>query len=131
NAGLESVENKSKSVVDGMGKQWAVHAQTIVHISDRSKSSIDRTIASVQRLADAYGKTEVEKLTTAQDRLVERFKGEQSVIDAVTAAYGKMIAAAKDAESEKAKLAQQSAIDSYTRQASLYQKTGVSRLEAQ
>ena len=131
NAGLESVENKSKSVVDGMGKQWAAHAETIVRISDRSKSSIDRTVASVQKLADAYGKTEVEKLLATQDQLIQRFKGEQAVVDAVTSSYGKMIAAAKEAEAAKAKAAQQSAIDSYTRQAALYQKTGVARLEAQ
>jgi hypothetical protein len=131
NAGLESVENKTKSVVDGMGKQWAVHAETIVRISDRSKASIDRTIMSVQKLADAYGKTEVEKLMATQDQLVQRFKGEQSVIDAVTSSYGKMIAAAKESEAVKAKAAQQSAIDSYERQASLYQKTGSARLEAQ
>ena len=103
-----------------MGKQWAVHAETIVRISDRSKASIDRTVASVQKLADAYGKTEVEKLMAAQDQLVQRFKGEQTVIDAVTSSYGKMIATAKEAEAAaKAKAAQQSAIDSYERQAAL------------
>src|SRR5689334_480745 len=105
-----------------MGKQWAVHAETIVRISDRSKASIDRTIASVQKLADSYGKTEVEKLVATQDQLIQRFKGEQTVIDAVTELYGKMIAAAKEAEAAKAKAAQQSAIDSYTREAALFQK---------
>src|SRR5690349_13768296 len=90
NAGLESIENKTKTVVDGMGKQWTVHTETIVRISDRSKASIDRTIASVQKLADSYGKTEVEKLVATQDQLIQRFKGEQTVIDAVTESYGKM-----------------------------------------
>jgi hypothetical protein len=138
NAGLESVENKAKSVVDGMGKQWSSYAETVIRISDRSKSSIDRTIASMQKLGDSYGKTEIEKLTLAQDQLMQKFKGEQSVLDAISASYGRMKAVAQDAEAAKIKAAEESAraversaISSLEREAALYGKTGTARLEAQ
>lgn len=88
NAGLESVEKTADKAAAGMSRQW----ETVIRVSDRSKSSVDRLISSLEKQAATYGKTGVERLIAERDELIARYKTEQRAVDAITASYAKMIA---------------------------------------
>lgn len=121
NAGLDSIEKKSATVVDNMSKQWELQARTVINVVDRSKNAVDRYLTSLNKQAAAYGKTnEIERLIALRDTSIAKYKDEQRAVDGITASYDKMIAKA-----------QQAAVTSYENQAALYKRTGVERLEAQ
>ena len=93
NAALDGHERQAKTVLDRTGKAWEVMGGTVVRVSDRSKSSLDRLLESMQRQADMAGKTGVERLVMQRDQLIARWQKEQGAVDAITASYQKLIAA--------------------------------------
>jgi len=93
NAGLDDIERKTKTVLDRTGKEWEVMGGTVVRVSDRSKTSLDRLLDSMQKQADMAGKSGVERLVSQRDQLISRWQKEQSAVDAITKSYEKLIAA--------------------------------------
>jgi hypothetical protein len=93
NAALGSFENKAES---SHGK--------VIRISDQTRSSVQRLIASLEKQADVYGKSGVEKLVAQRDQLLQRYGREPVAVDAITKSYERMITAQKgiDAEMQKA-----------------------------
>jgi ATP dependent DNA ligase C terminal region len=82
NAGLDSFEKKAESS----------HSK-VIRISDQTRSSVQRLIASLEKQAETYGKSGVERLITQRDQLLQRYNREPQAIDAITRSYEKMIAA--------------------------------------
>lgn len=80
NAALDSFEKKAES---SHGK--------VIRISDQTRSSVQRLIASLEKQADTYGKSGVEKLISQRDQLLQRYSREPQAIDAITKSYEKMI----------------------------------------
>src|SRR5664279_297873 len=95
NAGLDSFEKKAES---SHGK--------VIRISDQTRSSVQRLIASLEKQAETYGKSGVDRLITQRDQLLQRYNREPQAIDAITRSYEKMIAmeerAAREALAVKA-----------------------------
>src|ERR1039458_1172784 len=89
NAALDSFEKKSES---SHGK--------VIRISDQTRSSVQRLIASLEKLAETYGKSGVEKLLVQRDQLLQRYAKEPAAIDAITKSYERMVAEQKKVESE-------------------------------
>ncbi|MGD0497535.1 MAG: hypothetical protein ABSC23_03765 [Bryobacteraceae bacterium] len=93
NTALDGHEQKVKTVLDRTGKEWEVLGGTVVRVSDRSKTSLDRLLQSMERQAQIAGKTGVERLVAERDQLIARWQKEQSAVDAITRSYEKLIAA--------------------------------------
>jgi hypothetical protein len=95
NAGLDSFEKKAESA----------HGK-VIRITDQTRSSVQRLIASLEKQAEAYGKTGVDRLISQRDQLLQRYAKEPAAIDAITKSYEKMIAveekAAREAVAAKA-----------------------------
>ena len=64
NAGLDSFEKKAES---SHGK--------VIRISDQTRSSVQRLIASLEKQAETYGKSGVDRLITQRDHLLQRYTG--------------------------------------------------------
>lgn len=92
NAGQDETEKKLVGSIDRINKAQQSQGDNVIRITDRSRSSIDRLVASVEKQASAYGKTGVERLIQQRDQYIQRLNGEQQAIDRVTASYNKMIA---------------------------------------
>jgi vacuolar-type H+-ATPase subunit H len=89
NAGLASFEQKAES---SHGK--------VIRITDQTRSSIQRLIASLEKQAETYGKSGVDRLITQRDSLLQRYAKEPQAIDAITRAYERMIETQKKADAE-------------------------------
>lgn len=91
NAGLDSFEKKAESA----------HGK-VIRITDQTRSSVQRLIASLEKQADVYGKSGVERLVAQRDQLLQRYAKEPAAIDAITRSYEKMIAVEEKAAREAA-----------------------------
>jgi len=95
NAGLDSFEKKAESA----------HGK-VIRITDQARSSVQRLIASLEKQAETYGKSGVERLISQRDQFLQRYAKEPAAIDAITRSYEKMIAieerAAREAAAAKA-----------------------------
>src|SRR5579885_3617595 len=91
NAGLERFEQKAESA----------HGK-VVRITDQIRSSVQRLIASLEKQAETYGKSGVERLISQRDQLLQRYAKEPAAIDALTRSYEKMIAVEEKAAREAA-----------------------------
>ena len=80
NADLAAVERQAQKTGD-----------TVVRVSDRSRNSIERLVASAEKQAAVYGKTGTERLVAQRDMLIKRLGNEQAAIERVNRAYGTMI----------------------------------------
>ena len=89
NAGLDSFEKKAES---SHGK--------VIRISDQTRTSVQRLIASLEKQAETYGKSGVDRLITQRDQLLQRYNREPQAIDAITKSYEKMIAMEEKAARE-------------------------------
>src|SRR5271165_2717987 len=89
NSALDSFEKKSES---SHGK--------VIRISDQTRSSVQRLIASLEKQAETYGKSGVDKLIAQRDQLLQRYNREPQAIDAITKSYEKMLAEQKKIDSE-------------------------------
>jgi hypothetical protein len=106
NTALESHDKKTRTVLDRAGKEWQVYGDAVVRVSDRSQTSVNRLISSLEKESSLYGKTGVEKLIVQRDQLITRYSKEQAAVDAITKSYGKMIEAQQKLEQgEKIRLA--------------------------
>ena len=91
NAGLDSFEKKAESA----------HGK-VIRITDQTRSSIQRLIASLEKQAEIYGKSGVDRLISQRDQLLQRYAKEPAAIDAITKSYEKMIAVEEKAAREAA-----------------------------
>ena len=91
NAGLDSFEKKAESA----------HGK-VIRITDQTRSSIQRLIASLEKQAEVYGKSGVDRLISQRDQLLQRYAKEPAAIDAITKSYEKMIAVEEKAAREAA-----------------------------
>jgi hypothetical protein len=91
NAGLDSFEKKAESA----------HGK-VIRITDQTRSSVQRLIASLEKQAETYGKSGVERLISQRDQLLQRYAKEPAAIDAITRSYEKMIAVEEKAAREAA-----------------------------
>jgi hypothetical protein len=91
NAGLDSFEKKAESA----------HGK-VIRITDQTRSSVQRLIASLEKQAETYGKSGVDRLISQRDQLLQRYSREPAAIDAITKSYEKMIAVEEKAAREAA-----------------------------
>jgi len=100
------ITDKANAALDGFEKKAESSHGKVIRISDQTRSSVQRLIASLEKQAETYGKSGVEKLITQRDQLLQRYAREPQAIDAITKSYEKMIAieekAAREALAAKA-----------------------------
>src|SRR6202158_4738921 len=91
---LESV-GRANSALDSFEKKSESSHGKVIRISDQTRSSVQRLIASLEKQAETYGKSGVERLVAQRDQLLQRYAKEPAAIDAITKSYEKMIATEK------------------------------------
>jgi hypothetical protein len=89
NAGLDSFEKKAES-----------SNLKVIRITDQTRTSIQRLITSLEKQAEMYGKSGVDRLIAQRDSLLQRYAKEPPAIDAITKSYQKMIDTQKKADTE-------------------------------
>src|SRR5579884_380988 len=95
NTAVEGWEKGTVGAGERMQKSLERMSEMLIKVNDRSRSSMERLTQSIEKQAAAYGKTEVERLIADRDRYIKKLGDEQGMIDRVTAAYNKMIEAAR------------------------------------
>jgi hypothetical protein len=93
NSGLDDHEKKTKTVLDRTGREWQVYGDGLVRVTDKSKTSLDRLLRSMERQAAFAGKTGADRMIAERDLLIKKWGQEEQAVKAITAAYDKMIAA--------------------------------------
>src|SRR5208337_2235913 len=100
------ITDKANAALDGFEKKAESSHGKVIRISDQTRSSVQRLIASLEKQAETYGKSGVDRLITQRDQLLQRYNREPQAIDAITRSYEKMIAmeekAAREAVAVKA-----------------------------
>jgi len=96
---LESV-GRANTALDSFEKKSESSHGKVIRISDQTRSSVQRLIASLEKQADTYGKSGVDKLIAQRDQLLQRYSREPQAIDAITKSYERMIAEQKKVDSE-------------------------------
>src|SRR5271154_1094931 len=90
---VSPVVDKANAGLDRFEKQAESSHGKVIRISDQTRSSVQRLIASLEKQAETYGKSGVDRLITQRDQLLQRYNREPQAIDAITRSYEKMIAA--------------------------------------
>jgi hypothetical protein len=100
---LDSV-GKANAALDSFEKKAESSNTKVIRISDQTRSSVQRLIASLEKQAETYGKTGVERLISQRDQLLQRYSREPQAIDAITKSYQKMIAVEERGHASVSKL---------------------------
>ena len=98
NAVRERFEKTGARAVSSAGRSFERSGETIIRAMDRSRASAERLVASIEMKAALAGKTGVERLVAERNQLIRRLAGEEHAIERAKAAYGKLIAAQRQAE---------------------------------
>jgi hypothetical protein len=93
NKGLDGHESKTKTVLDRAGREWQVYGEGVVRVSDKSKTSLDRLLSSMEKQAAMAGKSGTDRMIAERDQLIKKWGDEERAVNAITKAYEKMIAA--------------------------------------
>ena len=96
------IVGKANSALDNYEKKFTESHGKVIRITDQTRTSVQRLIASVEKQAEVYGKSGVEKLIVQRDQLLQRFQKEPAAIDAITRSYEKMIASEKKIQEARA-----------------------------
>jgi hypothetical protein len=103
---VSPVVNQANSSLDSFEKKATTAHDKVVRITDQTRTSVQRLISSLEKQADTFGKTGVDRLISQRDQLLQRYAREPQAIDAITRSYEKMIAieekSARDALAVKA-----------------------------
>ena len=103
---VSPVVNQANSSLDSFEKKATTAHDKVVRITDQTRTSVQRLISSLEKQADTFGKTGVDRLISQRDQLLQRYAREPQAIDAITRSYEKMIAieekASRDALAAKA-----------------------------
>src|SRR5271163_4084010 len=94
------VVDKANAGLDRFEKQAESSHGKVIRISDQTRTSVQRLIASLEKQAETYGKSGVDRLITQRDQLLQRYNREPQAIDAITKSYEKMIAMEEKAARE-------------------------------
>jgi hypothetical protein len=94
------ITDKANAALDGFEKKAETSHGKVIRISDQTRSSVQRLIASLEKQAETYGKSGVDRLITQRDQLLQRYNREPQAIDAITRSYEKMIAVEEKAARE-------------------------------
>src|ERR1039458_2557771 len=97
---VSPITDKANAALDGFEKKAESSHGKVIRISDQTRSSVQRLIASLEKQAETYGKSGVEKLIVQRDQLLQRYAKEPAAIDAITKSYERMVAEQKKVESE-------------------------------
>jgi hypothetical protein len=100
------ITDKANAALDGFEKKAESSHVKVIRISDQTRTSVQRLITSLEKQAETYGKSGVDRLITQRDQLLQQYNREPQAIDAITKSYEKMIAieekAAREALAAKA-----------------------------
>src|ERR1035441_2954328 len=99
NKAIGSHEQSVKTFMDNAGRKWESYGDTVVRVNDKSRSSLDRLIKSMEQQAAVAGKTGVEKLVAERDILIRKWGDEEKAVQAITKAYAAKIEAEKASSS--------------------------------
>ena len=94
---LESV-GRANTALDSFEKKSESSHGKVIRISDQTRTSVQRLVASLEKQAETYGKSGVDKLISQRDQLLQRYSREPQAIDAITKSYEKMVAEQKKIE---------------------------------
>ena len=81
------ITDKANAALDGFEKKAESSHGKVIRISDQTRSSVQRLIASLEKQAETYGKSGVDRLITQRDQLLQRYNREPQAIDAITRSY--------------------------------------------
>src|SRR5579859_5502642 len=91
NTALDNLGKRGAAAAGQTGKAFDQAGDTLVRFSDRSRNSVERLTAALEKQAATYGKSGVEKLIAQRDQMIQRLGNEEKAVERVRAAYAKMI----------------------------------------
>src|ERR1035438_7442394 len=94
------ITDKANAALDGFEKKAESSHSKVIRISDQTRTSVQRLISSLEKQAETYGKSGVDRLSAQRDQLLQRYNREPQAIDAITKSYERMIATQKQIDSE-------------------------------
>jgi hypothetical protein len=78
------VVDKANAGLDTFNKKAESSHGRVIRISDQTRSSVQRLIASLEKQAETYAKSGVDRLITQRDQLLQQYNREPQAIDANT-----------------------------------------------
>ena len=75
------ITDKANAALDGFEKKAESSHGKVIRISDQTRSSVQRLIASLEKQAETYGKSGVDRLITQRDQLLQRYNREPQAIE--------------------------------------------------
>jgi hypothetical protein len=93
NSAIEGHEKQVKTFIDTAGKTWTSYGDTLTRVTDKSRSSLDRLLQSMERQSALAGKSGADRMIAERDLLIRKWGQEEQAVKSITAAYDKMIAA--------------------------------------
>jgi hypothetical protein len=97
NAALDAYGKKATQSIGAAGQAFEGHGGLVVRTSDRTRNSVERLVASAEKLNRTYGQSGVEKLIAQRDQLIQRLGNEEAAVNRARVAYDGMIAAERSA----------------------------------
>src|SRR5208282_4266673 len=88
---VSPVVAKANTALDGFEQKATTAHEKVVRITDQTRTSVQRLVASLEKQAETYGKSGVDKLVVQRDQLLQRYSKEPQAIDAITRSYERMI----------------------------------------
>lgn len=94
NRDLDAIEKKASRAVESAGQAAEAETRRVISVIDRSKNSIERMVASIEKRAAFAGATSpVERLVRERELMLKRIGGDSQAVDRVRGAFDKLIAA--------------------------------------
>jgi hypothetical protein len=93
NAAMEGYEKTVQTKLDSAGRLMQAHGEMIVRVNDRSRSSLDRLLQSLERQSALAGKSGVDRMVAERDLLIKKWGQEDAAVKAITESYRQRIAA--------------------------------------
>lgn len=98
NRSLQAIENTAERGMNAASKNAQLQSEMVVRVVDRSRNSIERMIASVEKRAATSSGTRLEQLAAEREASVKRVAGDPEAVNRMTAAYNRLIGAQRQAD---------------------------------
>ena len=87
NAALDAYEKRAATAGEGVSRSFESTGERIIRVSDRSRASVERLVASAEKRASFAGKSDTERLIAEREQLVKRLGGDEAAVGRVTKAF--------------------------------------------
>jgi hypothetical protein len=103
NAALDSYEKKAEQANQSASKSFEKSGETIIRVTDKSRSAIERMVAAAEKKASFAGLSGVDALAAQRDQTIKRLGGDEQAIERTRSAYERLIQVERQSNAEAAR----------------------------